>query len=264
MSPHRAFTLIELLVVIAIIAVLAGLLMPALSAAKESARQLGCSTNLRQIHGAMQAYAVDWRGQMCPGYIQKNVVALHPELGLPASVNWAWTDEDRVGGYLDGRATTGGCTTAAPWTGGAPFGCPSDRRRAPGSVSWNTVSYGLNFWLFRYCIADDATYADLWRSTVRVNALRNPAELALATDTQEARWFARGEVQSPTAPPELIYADQTRANSWNLPWGRQPNLMYGRHRGGSEVLYGDGRVAWSSSLPADVTAKRQFVRMADM
>ncbi|MCK6488700.1 MAG: type II secretion system GspH family protein [Planctomycetes bacterium] len=263
MSPQRAFTLIELLVVIAIIAVLAGMLMPAVTAAKESARQLGCSANLRQIHGGMQAYAADWRGRMCPAFIQSNVVALHPELGLPAGSNWTWTDEDRVGGYLDGRATASGCTTAAPWTGGAPFGCPSDRR-APGSVSWNTVGFGLNFWLFRYCITDNATYAELWSKTVRINALRNPAGLALATDTQEARWFARGEVQSPTAPPELMYADQARANSWNLPWGRQPNLVYGRHRGGSDLLFADGHMAWSRTLPAEVTAKQVFVRMDDM
>ncbi|MEM9419225.1 MAG: prepilin-type N-terminal cleavage/methylation domain-containing protein [Planctomycetota bacterium] len=68
MNHRPAFTLIELLVVISIIAILIGILLPALGASRKAARNVVCQSNLRSIHQLIHVYANDFDQNIPVGY----------------------------------------------------------------------------------------------------------------------------------------------------------------------------------------------------
>ncbi len=86
-ASRRGFTLIELLVVIAIIGILVALLLPAVQAARERARQTACLNNLGQIHKALTMYH-DTLKVLPPGYIGYDPVTRAPDPN--GETGWGW------------------------------------------------------------------------------------------------------------------------------------------------------------------------------
>ena len=144
-SSHSGFTLIELLVVIAIIAILAGMLLPALARAKQKGQGIYCMNNHRQLTLAWRIYAEDHQDFLV--YASHNAQANDP------NNNYAWTrTEMDFSADRKNRDPTADITLRPLWKynqSASVYKCPSDRSFITVNVQRKprVRSMSMNFFL---------------------------------------------------------------------------------------------------------------------
>lgn len=222
-ADERAFTLIEVLVVIAIIAVLASLLLPALSKAKLKAQGIACNNNMRQLSLAASLYADDNADRLVNNHGIQETLATHQ--------NWVNNVEDWLS--ADGNTNLAAITTGklAPYVheNYAIFKCPSDHSIAENGPRIRSVSMN--------------------------SMVGNPGELTNKFNPQFIQFYKVSDMPKPAniyvfldEHPDTIN-DGFFMNRWEeLRWGNLPGSY---HNGAGTLSFADGHVEGHRWVLAD-------------
>ncbi len=247
-SYGRFFTLIELLVVIAIIAILAGMILPSLSSARERGRGISCNGNIGQLMKANSSYSVDY-GYFMPCY--------GTDAGMSSS----------------GKIWFGQRNTTIDMTGGFMYPYLNNEWRAMMCPGWKTkvatdvyptkVTGGLGYGYNVYGLGSPLYLGTAIYNSgtgLKVDRLKAPSATVAYTDVSDVY-----SVTSPSGYSFVYpYYSITLSASLNLHTtvfssanSRGDNVHF-RHNGNASVSWADGHV--SSEKPTRMKSDAEWIR----
>ena len=218
-GERENFTLIELLVVIAIIAIVAGLILPALGRARSRGRDANCISNLKQLGVMQQQYTDLYSSWYCPAYYMDSSYAM---------VYWDWAsdssgveEKDNSSGILARSLNFNGKNSAVN-------ACPDNYL----DKSWSAENsgYGYNEFLG----FEPGIYPG-----IKSSAVRKPAAVIIFADAAAQDYYDNSKL----IPTSALYAPEGRSGEF-----RSGGMVHFRHLKRANAVFADGHAAASGTL----------------